>query len=136
MPTTMIEAARLVSQLTNTNGTSRFISNTEIPLIVHQTWKDTKTETWPDLLRDSVQEWLVDVMETPMAYFLWDDDGIMQFLEEYEPDFIEHFSALARMVEKSDIFRIMVVKYIGGIVCGRPLASFFPERCMLTMRPF
>lgn len=57
------------------------------------------------------------VMETPMAYFLWNDDGIMEFLEEYEPDFIDHFSALPRMVEKSDIFRIMVCKYIGGVVC-------------------
>lgn len=51
-----------------------------------------------------------------MAYFLWDDNGIMQFLEEFEPEFIDHFSALPRMVEKSDIFRIMVSKYIGGVV--------------------
>lgn len=55
-------------------------------------------------------------METPMAYFLWNDEGIMEFLNEYEPDFIDHFSALPRMVEKSDIFRIMVCKYIGGVV--------------------
>ncbi|OKL63205.1 hypothetical protein UA08_01419 [Talaromyces atroroseus] len=125
-PATIIEAARLVSRLTANRYKSRHINNTEIPLIVHQTWKDTHVDTWPELIRNSVEEWLKEVVDTPMAYFLWDDDGIMQFLEAYEPNFIEHFSALPRMVEKSDIFRIMVTKYIGGIygdVDTRPLRS-------------
>jgi mannosyltransferase OCH1-like enzyme len=112
----MIEAARLVSQLTNLSNSTHLIENTEIPLVAHQTWKNTHVDTWPDLIRDSVERWMETVMETPMAYFLWNDDGIMEFLEEYEPEFIEHFSALPRMVEKSDIFRIMVCKYIGGVV--------------------
>lgn len=114
-PNTILEAARLVSRLTHVN-TSRVINNTEIPLIVHQTWKNTDVNTWPDLIRDSVDKWMEEVVATPMAYFLWNDDGVVQFLEAYEPEFMEHFSALPRMVEKSDIFRIMVSKYIGGIV--------------------
>ncbi|PCH05177.1 Hypothetical protein PENO1_023970 [Penicillium occitanis (nom. inval.)] len=125
-PTTMIEAARLVSQLTNLSNSTHLIENTEIPLVAHQTWKNTHVDTWPDLIRDSVERWMETVIETPMAYFLWNDDGIMEFLEEYEPEFIEHFSALPRMVEKSDIFRIMVCKYIGGVygdVDTRPLRS-------------
>lgn len=113
-PTTIIEAAHLVSRLTLAN-TSRIIENTEIPLIVHQTWKDTNAQTWPDLIRNSVEKWLEEVVETPMAYFLWNDIGIVQFLEAYEPSFMEHFSAMPRMVEKSDIFRIMVSQYIGGV---------------------
>jgi mannosyltransferase OCH1-like enzyme len=83
---------------------------------VHQTWKNTQVDTWPELVSDSVEIWLEHAVSTPMAYLLWDDEGIYRFLEEYEPRFIDQFSALPRMVEKSDVFRIMVSKYIGGIV--------------------
>jgi hypothetical protein len=51
-----------------------------------------------------------------MAYFLWDDTGVTRFLERYEPGFTEQFSALAANVERSDVFRVLVSKHIGGIV--------------------
>ncbi|QKX57092.1 uncharacterized protein TRUGW13939_04200 [Talaromyces rugulosus] len=124
-PTTIIEAARLLSRVIDTS-TDQFISRSEIPLIVHQTWKNTQVDTWPELVSDSVEIWLEHAVSTPMAYLLWDDEGIYRFLEEYEPRFIDQFSALPRMVEKSDVFRIMVSKYIGGIygdVDTHPLRS-------------
>jgi mannosyltransferase OCH1-like enzyme len=85
-------------------------------LIVHQTWKNAHIDTWPDQICDSVEKWLEFVVDVPMAYFLWDDEGVIQFLEEYEPRFIPQFSSLAANVERSDVFRIMVSNYIGGIV--------------------
>lgn len=51
-----------------------------------------------------------------MAYIMWDDKGVMQFMEEFEPEFVPKFNTLTRNVERSDIFRILVPKYIGGIV--------------------
>lgn len=61
-----------------------------------------------------------------MAYLMWDDEGVIQFLQEFEPSFIERFATLARNVERSDVFRIMVTNYIGGVV-SYPLLldSFF-----------
>jgi mannosyltransferase OCH1-like enzyme len=50
-----------------------------------------------------------------MAYFLWDDDGVLQLLKEYEPAFLETFEELPANVERTDVFRILVSKYIGGI---------------------
>lgn len=51
-----------------------------------------------------------------MAYLLWTDDGIAQFLEKYEPDFTPTYRALTWNVERSDVFRVLAVKWIGGIV--------------------
>jgi mannosyltransferase OCH1-like enzyme len=91
------------------------MSHTTIPLIVHQTWKNTNIETWTDTMCDCVERWLGHALEGPFAYFLWDDNGIIEFLNQYEPAFIERFTALAANVERSDIFRVLVAKHVGGI---------------------
>jgi hypothetical protein len=119
-PHSVVEAALLASRLTKSNA-NRSISHSEIPLIIHQTWKNTQIDTWPEAISDSVERWLEHAVEAPMAYLMWDDDGVIQFLEEFEPSFIDRFSALARNVERSDVFRIMVANYIGGVVsCFSP----------------
>ncbi|KAL1970287.1 hypothetical protein VTN77DRAFT_5447 [Rasamsonia byssochlamydoides] len=114
VPENIVEAAQLAFQLTNSTA-HRTISHSQIPLIVHQTWKNTDIDTWSELICDSVEKWLEFVVDVPMAYFLWTNDGVMQFLEEYDPGFIEKFSSLAANVERADVFRIMVANYIGGI---------------------
>ena len=50
------------------------------------------------------------------AYFLWDDSGIAQFMRRFEPELESQFYALPNNVERSDVFRILVSKWIGGIV--------------------
>ncbi|KAE8317094.1 putative deacetylase LmbE-like domain-containing protein [Aspergillus transmontanensis] len=50
-----------------------------------------------------------------MAYFLWDDEGVAQFVKYFEPELEEQFYSLPSNVERSDVFRIMVAKWIGGI---------------------
>ncbi|KAE8418650.1 putative deacetylase LmbE-like domain-containing protein [Aspergillus pseudocaelatus] len=50
-----------------------------------------------------------------MAYFLWDDDGVAQFVKSFEPELEEQFYSLPSNVERSDVFRILVAKWIGGI---------------------
>lgn len=94
----------------------RQIPHSAIPLIIHQTWKDTYTEQWPDTFRQSTEAWLSGVDSGNMAYFLWDDNGIAQFIRHFEPDIERQFYALPSNVERSDMFRILVSKWIGGIV--------------------
>ncbi|EXJ54738.1 hypothetical protein A1O7_10079 [Cladophialophora yegresii CBS 114405] len=50
-----------------------------------------------------------------MAYFFWEDDGVLQMLDEFEPDFVEQFRSLPSNVERADVFRILVLKWFGGI---------------------
>lgn len=52
-----------------------------------------------------------------MAYFMWDDEGIADLMSETDPELLEYFDLLPRIVEKSDIFRIVVCNMIGGVVC-------------------
>jgi mannosyltransferase OCH1-like enzyme len=51
-----------------------------------------------------------------MAYFFWEDDGVLQMLDEFEPDFVGQFRLLPSNVERADVFRILVLKWFGGIV--------------------
>lgn len=54
-----------------------------------------------------------------MAYFLWDDEGVASLVSQFEPDFFErYFQSLPLNVERSDVFRILVCKWIGGVVSG------------------
>ncbi|KAK4947555.1 hypothetical protein LTR10_013500 [Elasticomyces elasticus] len=112
-PENIVDAALLASQAANTKG--RMMDHSTIPLIMHQTWKDRHVDTWTDLLRNSVEKWLTYVVADDMAYFFWEDDGIMSFLEEFEPEFTQDFINLPANVERTDVFRILVVKWFGGI---------------------
>lgn len=94
----------------------RQVPHSAIPLIIHQTWKDTNPDQWPDTFRQSAETWLSGVDSGNMAYFLWDDTGIAQFMRHFEPEIESQFYALPSNVERSDVFRVLVSKWIGGIV--------------------
>ena len=51
-----------------------------------------------------------------MAYFFWLDNGCKQLIAESEPQIVDIVEALPLQVEKSDIFRVLVLNSIGGIV--------------------
>ncbi|KAE8409262.1 hypothetical protein BDV37DRAFT_267971 [Aspergillus pseudonomiae] len=86
-----------------------------IPLIVHQTWGHRQINTLPEDLRHSVEKWLQFVVEGEMAYFLWEDEGIVEFINQFTPESHEHYTSLPSMVEKTDYFRILVATYVGRI---------------------
>ncbi|GLA66369.1 hypothetical protein AtubIFM54640_008576 [Aspergillus tubingensis] len=111
-PENIVDAAERVLRLAQT--TERQIPHSSIPMIVHQTWKSTRVDTWPHVLQQSTEKWLRTVDEQ-MAYFLWDDDGIRQFIRRFEPEREKQFYALPSHVERSDVFRILVSKWIGGV---------------------
>ncbi|OGM48005.1 glycosyl transferase [Aspergillus bombycis] len=113
-PETIVDAAKLATQRASLSA-QRKIPHSEIPLIVHQTWKNTQVGTWSPLMRQSATRWLEAVEEGRMAYFLWDDEGVAQFVKYFEPELEEQFYSLPSNVERSDVFRVLVAKWIGGI---------------------
>lgn len=84
--------------------------------MLHQTWKDHRIDNWSDLLRINVEKWLEYVVSDDMAYFFWDDDGISRLLEEFEPGFVDSFDSLPGNVERTDVCRVLVLKWFGGVV--------------------
>ncbi|KFY12152.1 hypothetical protein V491_06893, partial [Pseudogymnoascus sp. VKM F-3775] len=114
--TTILEAARLASK--RAAERKQTIPHSSIPLIVHQTWMNTKIDEWaPDLVL-GVERWLEYAMaegKEGMAYFLWLDDGCDQLITDAEPDLVDILNALPLPVERSDVFRVVVANSIGGI---------------------
>lgn len=100
-------------------ASSRTIPYSSIPLIVHQTWKDTKVDRWPQDLAHGVEKWLSYATvggNASMAYLLWLDKGCKQLIAESEPQIVDIVDALPLQAEKSDVFRVVVLNSIGGIV--------------------
>jgi len=125
LPRNIVEAAKLAAELASA-APNRNISHSDIPLIIHQTWKNTQVDTWSKITCESIERWLSFAVGVPMAYFLWDDDGVNQMLEAFNPEWTVQFKSLPANVERSDVFRIMVSNNFGGIygdVDTEPLRS-------------
>lgn len=119
------------------------MDNSQIPLIAHQTARSAGPETWSKVIRKCVDRWLAaatgadDAADAEMAWFMWDDDGIRAVVQKYEHNFYEAFSALPYPVEKADAFRVLVLKWFGGIVsivkkCWSVLCALLISGSMVT----
>lgn len=122
-PQTILDAARIASQ-SALSRKERQIPFSNIPFIVHQTWKTTAVRSWNRQVLPFVELWLkasINVDFGPaMAYLFWDDIGMRALVEEYERDFLETYDSTLTPVERSDVFRILVCKHFGGIVRTTP----------------
>ncbi|KAE8375375.1 hypothetical protein BDV26DRAFT_268009 [Aspergillus bertholletiae] len=115
-PQTIIEAVELTIHITDLGTAHCFIPCSLIPLIVHQTGIHRRIDAWPEDLRQSVERWLQFVVEDETAYFLWEDEGMAAFIDHFMPEVHEKYSSLPSMIEKTNLFRILVAQYVGGIV--------------------
>lgn len=115
----MVDAARIASE-SALSKRERQIPFSNIPLLVHQTWKTTTVDGWSPKILPWVELWLEDSIRAErgpaMAYFFWDDIGMRALVEEFENDFLERYDSILTPVERSDAFRILVCKHFGGIV--------------------
>lgn len=100
----------------------RFLANTKIPLIIHQTWKSLDSHTWSDLVRESVNKWLEVAVggngpeAPPASYIMWDDEGVEEFMRTYENSSWAAIEMMPYKVERADVFRVAVLKWFGGVV--------------------
>lgn len=119
-PHSILDAARIASQ-SALSKRERRVPFSNIPLIVHQTWKTTMVNGWNPRILPWVESWMensIYVEHGPsMAYLFWDDTGMRALVEEFDRGFLERYDSLLTPVERSDVFRILVIKHFGGIVC-------------------
>jgi mannosyltransferase OCH1-like enzyme len=97
------------------------LEQTAILRIVHQTWKSTNIEQFPDKALEGVEKWLgyATIMETNMAYFMWDDSGVRELLRTVDSGCLQPISDNPPAeVEVPDIFRVIVCTTIGGVISG------------------
>ncbi|KAK9240067.1 hypothetical protein V1525DRAFT_396766 [Lipomyces kononenkoae] len=127
-PKTVLEAAHLAFYLARSQ--SRYIANSSIPLILHQSWYSMTAASWSPLIQDYVESWLTvcagdrppevglghdDIHQDEMAYIIWDNSGMDLFVKEYEGAFWESYAALPIPVEQVDVFRVAVLRWFGGV---------------------
>jgi hypothetical protein len=103
-----------------------FIDHSNIPLIAHQTSRSAEPETWSSLVRECIESWLIAATGryegfagAEMAWLMWDDTGVEALVQKYEPGMYQAFEALPYPVEKADAFRVLVLKWFGGVVSGK-----------------
>jgi mannosyltransferase OCH1-like enzyme len=75
-----------------------------------------------------------------MAWLMWDDDGVDALVQKYEPGMYQAFSALPYPVEKADAFRVLVLKWFGGVVsedyeCSSVFCRLLTLSSMRTLIP-
>lgn len=117
-PANITHAAYIARAIAN-GESPKHLANSTIPLIIHQTWKSTRIELFPYGALPGIESWIESATnpELPsMAYFMWDNEGVMDLVAETEPDLLHYFGLLPDFVEKADIFRIVVCNSIGGLV--------------------
>jgi mannosyltransferase OCH1-like enzyme len=119
-PKHILDAAKIASEAATLNP-QRQIPFSNIPLVVHQKWNDPELSQLNSDLLTYIETWLeysVSKNNTlrEMAYFLWADDGVSALVNTFEPDFLNDFQSMFSVVEKVDIFRVLVCKWFGGIV--------------------
>ncbi|KAG5655090.1 hypothetical protein KAF25_000213, partial [Fusarium avenaceum] len=114
----ILDAARIASQ-SALSKRERRVPFSNIPLIVHQTWKTTTVNDWNPRILPWVEIWMknsIYVEHGPsMAYLFWDDTGMRALVEEFDRDFLERYDSILTPIERSDVFRILVIKHFGGI---------------------
>jgi mannosyltransferase OCH1-like enzyme len=96
----------------------RHLGHTTIPRIVHQAWKSTDIKSFPRPSLPAVETWLdyaTDPNLPSTAYFMWDDEGMLELMEAVETETLPYYEALLKPVEKADIFRVVVCNSIGGV---------------------
>lgn len=118
-PQTIVEAARIASRAALSN-TNRLIPYSKIPLIIHQTSRYSLMNTWNPKVLPWVEQWVQHSVSPTdgkqMAYFFWDDEGILELVRDFEKDLLDDLLEVFTPVERADIFRILACKWFGGVV--------------------
>lgn len=95
---------------------------TNIPKIIHQTWKTKKI---PEKLKFCVNSW--KKYNPEYTYMFWEDKDIDIFIKKKYPQYIDIYSKLKQGIQIADLFRILILHYYGGIYadidfeCLRPI---------------
>jgi hypothetical protein len=121
VPSTIVDAALFASRLAASHEHGQIPYST-IPLIVHQTAISKNAHTWNPRTLPWVEKWLRLTVSsdnnTPVAYFFWDDAGMHAFINRLESALSSDLSTFFAPIEQVDIFRILLCRWIGGVVCS------------------
>jgi mannosyltransferase OCH1-like enzyme len=91
-----------------------------IPKIIHQVWiNDTflgnPKKNIPDKWNKAIELWKTN--HPDWIYILWTDDTILSYLNDYHPDFVEHYKNYEYLIQRADMIRYFILYDYGGVYC-------------------
>lgn len=105
-----------------------------LPRLVHFTVKDKN-----DLAPHQVVSMASWAHHNPgHSLMLFDDSDILQFMTSYYPELLPTFEGLRSQVERTDMWRYLVLCKMGGVyadsdvVCGRPVSNWAQDAGLLV----
>jgi len=81
-----------------------------VPMILHQTWWSRKLKEKNLVLSSSWLRCMPDFL-----HVLWDDDEALQLFKDYRPDLVPMMEGYPYGVQRSDVFRYLVLWVYGGL---------------------
>lgn len=93
-----------------------------IPKIIHQTWK---TKRLPTLFQKSQRSW--KSKNPNWEYRFYSDKDCLDFVKKHFPQYLSLYQSLCSGVQRSDVFRYLVLYHYGGLyvdmdtTCLRPI---------------
>jgi hypothetical protein len=100
---------------------------TNIPKIIHQTWKIKNVKTYSNGIGyESQSKW--KTTHPDYKYILWTDDDIHKFINKNKK-YKECFSKLNKFIKKIDFFRYVILYEYGGIYSD---LDFIPNKSFLN----
>ncbi|NBH89785.1 MULTISPECIES: glycosyltransferase family 32 protein [Parabacteroides] len=82
-----------------------------IPKIIHQIW--SSAEELPKSYKALIETWRRDYPD--WKYILWDDDRIIEFMENYYPQYIDLFNRFPYNIQRCDAIRYLFLFQMGGM---------------------
>lgn len=89
--------------------------------IIHQTWIDNNI---PEKLIFCVESW--KKLNPEYNYMFWTDNDIQTFIKDKYPEYYNIFLRAPLGIQKSDIFRILVLHYYGGVYADIDFECLIP----------
>lgn len=81
-----------------------------IPKIIHQTWKENTLPYPFDVLASTWKE-----LHPDWKYQLWTDDMNRDFIKEHYPDFLSRYDSYPKKIQQVDAFRYFLLHKEGGL---------------------
>ena len=83
-----------------------------IPKIIHQVWSNIY-EPLPEFFNGLMETWKEH--HPDWKYIFWDDRKMDEFMREFYPEYLVHFSSIKYTIQKWDILRYFIIYHYGGM---------------------
>ncbi len=103
----------------------------DIPKIIHQTWKTIEI---PIQWKEFQESW--QRLHPDWRYILWTDADNRCFIQKNYPEFLDIYDTYSYDIQRADAVRYFILRHFGGIYADLDLECLRPMDAVILNRPF